>query len=312
MSFSTKSVLFNGTTQYATGGDILSFEYDDTFSLELWFKATDAEAYLISKLEGSTRFRGWGSALSAGKLVFSLINDLGSNLAAQIQTTATFNDGEWHHVVCTYSAATPGVAADMNIFVDSGDVPTTVLQDTLGMLTIVNTESFNVGSRTDGSVLLAGNVDDVSVYSFALSQGNVADHYNFGKPADRSGDSNLEGYWLMGDEAVGAALPDQSPSGDDLTLVGSPTLEEDVPVGIQHETYPVGVAVGSINRFGGLPRTAYYKMRARDSGVAPPGYITWIAQDSPDGAGVGYSSGSPTPAGSMVPDSAVVVAKWEA
>lgn len=53
-----------------------------------------------------------------------------------------------------------------------------------------------------------------------------------------------------------------------------------------------------------------YKMRAQDSGVAAPGYVTWVAL-TPDFAGLGYSAGTPTPVGSMVVGSAIVAASFE-
>lgn len=57
--------------------------------------------------------------------------------------------------------------------------------------------------------------------------------------------------------------------------------------------------------------TQYYKMRAQDDGVALPGYVTWIVTDDPDFAGAGFSGGTPTPVGSMIPGSAIVAAEWE-
>lgn len=57
--------------------------------------------------------------------------------------------------------------------------------------------------------------------------------------------------------------------------------------------------------------TVYYKMRARDSGASPPGYVTWVVQGVPDLAGAGYPGASPTPVGAMVPGSVVVASAWE-
>jgi hypothetical protein len=62
---------------------------------------------------------------------------------------------------------------------------------------------------------------------------------------------------------------------------------------------------------GGPTITRYFKMRAQDDGAAPPGYVTWISQNDPDFAGTGFAGGTPTPIGSMIPGSAVVVAEWE-
>jgi hypothetical protein len=55
---------------------------------------------------------------------------------------------------------------------------------------------------------------------------------------------------------------------------------------------------------------AKFKMRAQDRD-AVPGYVTWISTGTPDFAGVGYSGGTPTPTGPMVPGSAVIEDEWE-
>jgi hypothetical protein len=62
---------------------------------------------------------------------------------------------------------------------------------------------------------------------------------------------------------------------------------------------------------GGSTITKYFKMRAQETGAVAPGYVTWIAQDAPDFLGSGYWTGTPTPAGAMVADSATVVDQWE-
>lgn len=84
---------------------------------------------------------------------------------------------------------------------------------------------------------------------------------------------------------------------------------ESVPVGFSQ----TGVSTFEVASLGpsGVGVTRKYKMRAQDDGVALPGYVTWISTDDPDFAGAGFSGGTPTPVGSMIPGSAVVVAEWE-
>lgn len=65
---------------------------------------------------------------------------------------------------------------------------------------------------------------------------------------------------------------------------------------------PTGVALFPDPSAAALPR---YKMRAQDSGVSPPGYVSWVSS-TPDFSGTGYAGGTPTPVGPMVPSSAVV------
>ncbi|KKL99146.1 hypothetical protein LCGC14_1817340 [marine sediment metagenome] len=54
---------------------------------------------------------------------------------------------------------------------------------------------------------------------------------------------------------------------------------------------------------------SYYKMRAQDDGVPAPGFVTWISI-GPDFTGTGFSGGTPTPVGSMIPGSAVAISNW--
>jgi hypothetical protein len=51
-----------------------------------------------------------------------------------------------------------------------------------------------------------------------------------------------------------------------------------------------------------------YKMRGQDSGATLPGFVTWVS-NSPDFEGAGYFGGTPTPIGSMIADSVVIVAE---
>ena len=76
---------------------------------------------------------------------------------------------------------------------------------------------------------------------------------------------------------------------------------------------PPGITMNFTDPGGGGPPAVvpYYKMRAQDDGSPAPGYITWVALNSPDFAGAGFSGGTPTPVGSMIPDSAVVADEWE-
>lgn len=234
-SYSYRSATFNGSDEYVTMGNVLDFEYDDPFSISFWMKSIDAEAYPVSKLLGSTTYRGYGVALSSGQLYFSLINDNGGSVKAQMGTNATYNDGAWHHVVCTYSASTPGAVADMNIYVDGIDVPTTTASDTLGSNTISNSASFNIGSRTDGSVLFAGNMDEVAIYDKELSAAEVTWVYNQGKPQDLRGPaapSNLIGWWRLGENASGTTIPDQSVNNNNGTMTNmtiAANITNDVP-----------------------------------------------------------------------------------
>lgn len=90
------------------------------------------------------------------------------------------------------------------------------------------------------------------------------------------------------------------------------------------ETYEVDYPHTLALRFGGRPVLSssiggggagpmyYYRMRAQDSGVPLPGYVSWTVVMAPDFAGVGYGGGTPTPVGPAVPGSIIVAGAWRA
>lgn len=95
-------------------------------------------------------------------------------------------------------------------------------------------------------------------------------------------------------------------------LLGSVYELDDPGSGPFPQTYLPGTYYGLTSTEGGVIVTKYFKMRAIDSDQTdPPRYITWIVTDEPAFDGAGYLGGEPTPVGSMVEGSAVVMATWE-
>jgi len=52
-----------------------------------------------------------------------------------------------------------------------------------------------------------------------------------------------------------------------------------------------------------------YKMRGQDDGAAPPGYVTWLANE-PDFLGTQVGTSVPPLVGSLIPGSVVLVSTW--
>ncbi len=338
MGYSTNSILFNGSTQYATGGNVLGFEYNQAFSVSCWVKTTDTDGYLVSKRGGATTYRGWGLLTNGGAIGFSLSNDFTGGAYARVNTdTTSWNDDAWHHVCATSSGS--GTVAGMLVYVDGQLEATTPQSDTLAGNTIVSTDPLNVAGRTNGSVLLAGSVDEVAVYNRTLSATEVQWIYNLGNANNllhANAPLNLVSWWQMGENESGGTLPDQQ-SSNDLTLVNSPTIQTDapsttydlsyggVPPTYAFEAEDTGTVPGQavdLTYTSGLPGggggptiTKKYKMRAQQQltpvPVPAPGYVTWIATGTPDFAGSGFATGTPTPSNPMVAGSAIIADEWE-
>src|SRR3954453_21383926 len=90
-----------------------------------------------------------------------------------IDSPASYNDGKWHHMVASQGSD------GMNLYVDGvlvGTNPQTQAQDYTGY--------WRVGGDTtwggNSSNYFAGSIDEVAVYSSALSTSDVVSHFKAG------------------------------------------------------------------------------------------------------------------------------------
>jgi hypothetical protein len=255
-------------------------------------------------MEGSGNLRGWAvnskGTAPQGRLTFLLRNIASSNEVI-VYSSVSINDGSWHHCVCCYDGGS--AASGVSLYIDGVlDASPGVEADSL-TATIQNAVDLNLGARENGvSNHLLGDLDEVAVYDKVLTSLEVREIYGGKEPNDISAlgsYSNCVAWWRMGDGDTFPTLTDNAGSYDGtMTNMESGDIVEDTPEGDYTET------VG-----GGEELITYYRMRARDSGAAPPGYVAWTAIE-PDFIGSGYSGGTPTPIGPMIAGSVVKLAEW--
>ena len=68
-------------------------------------------------------------------------------------------------------------------------------------LNVTLTGQINFGRWVGNTIYTDGKIDEVSVFSAELSASDISSIYNGGVPTDLSGESNLVGWWRMGDGA---------------------------------------------------------------------------------------------------------------
>jgi len=193
MPYATKSLSLNGSTKYVNLGNVLDFDTDDERTVEIWFKTTATSGYLVSKRGGSTAFLGWGLFVNgSGELEIELCNDFATTTQIDVNTTSTWNDGDWHCAAFTWDGNSSPGAAGLKLYVDGVQQVLNVTTDGLGSNAITNTSDFNVGGRTSGNVLLAGNVAQLKVYDRVLTAAELLASYNGGNPVDPSNLSTVD------------------------------------------------------------------------------------------------------------------------
>ena len=221
------SVLLNGTTQYLdqTTTD-MNFGYADDFSVEFWVRndaltfATYVGNYDTSPSNGWRINRG-GTGANRGGIDFQIA--AGGSIDYRIITNSTslLTAGLWHHVVVCKPAN--NVAANACIYVDGVSVPFTV-NNTGGVATPTFLDKLTIGANSD----LAGNLldarfDSCVIYNRELSAAEVTDHYNNGRPDDRSNDSGALRYFRFENDLTDTL------GNQDLTGYNSPTFSNQRP-----------------------------------------------------------------------------------
>jgi hypothetical protein len=180
---------------YVEMGDVLRFTAGD-FSLSCWYK-TDPQSnahMIVAGKHTSTLVAGYFLAANAGggygragKGYFYTANSPGGEAIS----TATINDGQWHHVVGVYRG---GVST--RIYVDGGPVEDQGTPNSLGG----NAAPFMIAGLklANGTLanLFSGMVDDVQVYDRVLCDADV--EFLFRHPGEEAyprcaGDFNGDG-----------------------------------------------------------------------------------------------------------------------
>lgn len=166
------AVTFNGTTGFISWSDVAAFEFTSAFTAECLFKTTAAAA-AIGGLVGkavSSNGRGWSVTMTAtGTIHFRAVTSGDVNVFS-VTTSAEYDDGAYHHCVCTWDGTTN--ANGVKIYIDG----TMVTQGTAVAGTPdANAASFIVGAR-DGGNFFNGTIVGVAVYAAALTSTQVTTH----------------------------------------------------------------------------------------------------------------------------------------
>ncbi len=165
-------------------------------TIEAWINSSTANKEIVS----------WGANNSTEKWVFR-INDNGA-LRVEVNGGAIFgttllNDGQWHHVACTFSGSQVG---DVILYVD-GEVESIASTSTH----TVNTNTTNgIKMRTSRGVnnrYFVGNIDEVRVWSAALSTVDLNNWMYKKLDATHPNYSDLESHYEL-NEGSGSTIND--------------------------------------------------------------------------------------------------------
>ena len=225
------SLSFDGVDDYLNLGTGIgsAFSGASSVSVSLWFNSSllpsSSSPEALFQQEAAVAGDSWLFAirLSGSSLQFGMQTNISSGYPFESGGTASVNT--WHHAVLTFD----GSSTTMKGYLDGTSIATDSSAGTQLVTPEANSLGVigNVGSFTRS---FNGLIDEVAIFSSALSASDVTILYNGGNPSDISS-LNPFGWWRMGDNdgGAGTTITDQGSGGNNGTLTNGPTLSTDIP-----------------------------------------------------------------------------------
>jgi hypothetical protein len=204
-----KSLLFNGTGDYVDAGNPAVLRSSGPITVSAWVRVASLSTgpNFVSKTVNNFT-DGWLLYYDSGtgKLTFRLQRGGGSYSDAQASPSLV-TDGKWHLLTGTYDGTT------LSLYVDGS------LQGHLAAANYApdTSRDLTVGANSDTHTnLTSGSIDDVRIYSRALSASEISTLYQGSQPA--TCDQTCVGYWKLDGSVPASALSWAQPGEFGTTL----------------------------------------------------------------------------------------------
>lgn len=215
--------LLDGTDDYVDCGDISNSL--TALSCFAWINTTtSATGYVFSRYETLSNQRSFFVCVNATGVLDVLLSEDGqyNNSSKIYKSTATVNDGDWHHVGFTWGSGT------LKVYIDGAEATVTKTEDDSFTSIHDSTNPFLIGAMRTGIENFDGSIYGVQVFNNTLSDSEVSRIY-----ADMTDyDTAPIGYWRC-DEGGGLKSYDSSANAHHGTIINA-TLStfHDTDVGV--------------------------------------------------------------------------------
>lgn len=166
-----------------------NFGGSQDFTVSFWFKSatTSSDAAMVSdKNWNSGGYNGWVFSLSSGEIWFNIGDDQGHRI--DLHSVTTYNDNVWHHAAASVTRTGNAV-----LYVDGVNKVST---SAAALLDIYSGYPLAIGSDPNNNYPYAGKVDEVKIWSAALSQNQIRENMHLTATAS---EANLIDYYQFND-----------------------------------------------------------------------------------------------------------------
>jgi CshA-type fibril repeat protein len=190
---------------------------DGPLSFETWIRTTSTNEQTIMITSSASPYNDYITlVMRADGTVRLAGNDAGSS--SFIDTTATINDGAWHHLAFTYDGDTNGQA---KIYIDGNEVLSDRLSATVG------NSIAHIGANVLGTFNFTGEMADVRYWSDVRTADEIRDNMDARVPANSS-DLSVN-YTFDGAATGSGGIADDSSTSNTATMQGDPAVIDATP-----------------------------------------------------------------------------------
>lgn len=200
--YSPYALDFDGVNDYLDCGDSNTFSFgnstiDSPFSISAWINMDDATKFRIASKQGANGVEYFLTNGGDDKLNFILYDTFGNgNIRAKYDTALTSYEGQWIHIVGTYSGVNRQNGVELYL---NGSLLTTLKVLNPPYTAMGNTtQPFEIAKASTGYA--NGKISNVSVFNTELTSTQVTEIYNSGIPSDLNTFSGTApvAWWQLG------------------------------------------------------------------------------------------------------------------
>jgi len=217
---------FDGVNDYINCGSDASLQITGSLTYSTWIKTTtDSQSVIVGRRNGdtSTQIASHIEVESDGRFAMGVSGgEIGVGGRAAY-STKVINDGMWHHLAGVYDSGTA-----LTIYIDGVQAD----QNSNGMFASLNPRQLPMYvGRKNASQSLEGLLDDVRVYSRALSSNEVAQLFEDAGYTPPPPPQRGPVLHYTFDTHDGVTVPDESGSGNDGEVRGTTPIGDGVLYG---------------------------------------------------------------------------------
>jgi hypothetical protein len=211
---------FSGSGQYltiASPSSILDFPTGASFSLTGWFNrdlfVNDHTILSNVAAQGDDGYIVW---IDGDDSLYFRADDNADANYRQLVSATKFTATGWHHFAVSWEDD-----RDADLYIDGALDASTKTGTFASVDDLTNANAFRLGAETDAGNPFDGKLDDIRVYGYPLSAGDVSKLYQTTAPAQPV-DTGLVGHWTFdGADIQGTTVIDRSGKGNNGTATGT-------------------------------------------------------------------------------------------